>query len=380
MSSEAVCRDAAPKPNPNAGERAAAGGAVRIRQSAPDGSKTHLSSSLDCKASSALPLEVGSPHCAVPPLDAERGRRGVGLSLPYRVSAMAFHRVTRFGRGNPNFTLLLAWRFPSFVTAANTDHQLLTLSSSFDHPFRIGPALDSLLAQRWPCNSSLHRLHRLLRHLLHPSPSLPPARINRVLMAPTAWRAICRRRSSTWTSLRSCSRWTTRTTASSPRASCGTTLTRPRRRLTRWTLRSRHRTSASYRRSATFSRAPRRRWGVIKVRDSCEHMQHYGKCHGEDGMSELTKDEALKKLTITLRDVKVQYKEAAKALKAFYDEEDEQEDTHDDAQAQPEPASADEPTQQKVDPVTEETAESSPAQVAAEASEAAKASKAEDSS
>ncbi len=71
--------------------------------------------------------------------------------------------------------------------------------------------------------------------------------------------------------------------------------------------------------------------GVIKVRDSCEHMQHYGKCHGEDGMSELTKDEALKKLTITLRDVKVQYKEAAKALKAFYDEEDEQGDTHDDA-------------------------------------------------
>jgi osomolarity two-component system phosphorelay intermediate protein YPD1 len=82
----------------------------------------------------------------------------------------------------------------------------------------------------------------------------------------------------------------------------------------------------------------------------------------------------LSKLTITLRDVKVQYKEAAKALKAFYDEEDEQGDTHDDAQAQPEPASVDEPTQQKVDPVTEEKAESSPAQVAA------KASKAEDSS
>ncbi|KAJ1021112.1 hypothetical protein NDA16_003898 [Ustilago loliicola] len=63
--------------------------------------------------------------------------------------------------------------------------------------------------------------------------------------------------------------------------------------------------------------------GVIKVRDSCEHMQHYGKCHGEDGVSDLSKDEALKKLTVTLRDVKVQYKEAAKALKAFYDEEDE---------------------------------------------------------
>ena len=62
--------------------------------------------------------------------------------------------------------------------------------------------------------------------------------------------------------------------------------------------------------------------GVIKVRDSCEHMQHYGKCHGEDGISKLSEDEALEKLTVTLRDVKVQYKEAAKALKAFYDEED----------------------------------------------------------
>ncbi|TKY88373.1 hypothetical protein EX895_002725 [Sporisorium graminicola] len=66
--------------------------------------------------------------------------------------------------------------------------------------------------------------------------------------------------------------------------------------------------------------------GVIKVRDSCEHMQHYGKCHGEDGISDLTEEEALKKLTITLRDVKVQYREAAKALKAFYDEEGDVED------------------------------------------------------
>lgn len=66
--------------------------------------------------------------------------------------------------------------------------------------------------------------------------------------------------------------------------------------------------------------------GVIKVRDSCEHMQHYGKCHGEDGISDLSKEDALKKLTVTLRDVKVQYKEAAKALKAFYDEEDDVEE------------------------------------------------------
>jgi hypothetical protein len=36
---------------------------------------------------------------------------------------MAFHRVTRFGRGNPNFTLLLAWRFPSLSPL-----QILTIS------------------------------------------------------------------------------------------------------------------------------------------------------------------------------------------------------------------------------------------------------------
>lgn len=71
--------------------------------------------------------------------------------------------------------------------------------------------------------------------------------------------------------------------------------------------------------------------GVIKVRDSCEHMQHYGKCHGEDGVSDLTEDEALERLTVTLRDVKVQYREAAKALKAFYDEEDDGEDVEEEA-------------------------------------------------
>lgn len=66
--------------------------------------------------------------------------------------------------------------------------------------------------------------------------------------------------------------------------------------------------------------------GVIKVRDSCEVMQHYGKSHDADGVSQLTQPVALEKLTNTLRDVKVQYKEAEKALKIFYDEEDEADD------------------------------------------------------
>ncbi|CBQ69578.1 related to YPD1-two-component phosphorelay intermediate [Sporisorium reilianum SRZ2] len=86
--------------------------------------------------------------------------------------------------------------------------------------------------------------------------------------------------------------------------------------------------------------------GVIKVRDSCEHMQHYGKCHGEDGLSNLTEDEALKKLTVTLRDVKVQYREAAKALKAFYDEEDDADDDEDD-----EPTQKDAEAQESTDTV-----------------------------
>lgn len=77
--------------------------------------------------------------------------------------------------------------------------------------------------------------------------------------------------------------------------------------------------------------------GVIKVRDSCEHMQHYGKCHGEDGVSDLSKEEALERLTRTLTDVKVQYKEAAKALKAFYDEGDEEEEQEEEEEvAEPE--------------------------------------------
>lgn len=96
--------------------------------------------------------------------------------------------------------------------------------------------------------------------------------------------------------------------------------------------------------------------GVIKVRDSCEHMQHYGKCHGEDGVSSLSKEEALKKLTDTLRDVKVQYKEAAKALKAFYDEEDEAEEEEPEAEEAQEATQKPEAEANKADDKTEKDA------------------------
>ncbi|SPC64561.1 related to YPD1 - two-component phosphorelay intermediate [Ustilago sp. UG-2017b] len=108
--------------------------------------------------------------------------------------------------------------------------------------------------------------------------------------------------------------------------------------------------------------------GVIKVRDSCEHMQHYGKCHGEDGVSDLSKEGALKKLTVTLRDVKVQYREAAKALKAFYDEgeqEEEEADGEGEGEAENEQVAGKEETQaeQKV----EEQKETAPAPAATSA-------------
>ncbi|EPQ27866.1 uncharacterized protein PFL1_04610 [Pseudozyma flocculosa PF-1] len=66
--------------------------------------------------------------------------------------------------------------------------------------------------------------------------------------------------------------------------------------------------------------------GVIKVRDSCECMQHYGKRHDEDGVSDLSEEVAMQKITHTLQEVKVQYKEAERALKGFYDEDDEDEE------------------------------------------------------
>jgi len=59
--------------------------------------------------------------------------------------------------------------------------------------------------------------------------------------------------------------------------------------------------------------------GVIKVRDSCENMQHYGKSRDKDGVTELTQDEALKRVVETLESVKADYKEAEAALRGFFD-------------------------------------------------------------
>lgn len=58
--------------------------------------------------------------------------------------------------------------------------------------------------------------------------------------------------------------------------------------------------------------------GVIKVRDSCEYIQHYGKCHDTDGSTVLQPDDALKRLQKVLDDVKNQYEEARSVLRAFF--------------------------------------------------------------
>lgn len=59
--------------------------------------------------------------------------------------------------------------------------------------------------------------------------------------------------------------------------------------------------------------------GVIKVRDSCENMQHYGKSRDKDGVTELSEEEALKRVVETLESVKIDYKEAEAALRGFFD-------------------------------------------------------------
>lgn len=47
-------------------------------------------------------------------------------------------------------------------------------------------------------------------------------------------------------------------------------------------------------------------------------MQHYGKKADKDGITELTEEVALEKLTKTLEEVKEDYKEAEAALTKFY--------------------------------------------------------------
>jgi len=61
--------------------------------------------------------------------------------------------------------------------------------------------------------------------------------------------------------------------------------------------------------------------GLIKVRDACEKIQHYGASKDETGTTSQPKDKCLKNIKTTLKDVKKDYAEAAAILKRFFGEE-----------------------------------------------------------
>ncbi|WFD19059.1 Phosphorelay intermediate protein [Malassezia caprae] len=58
--------------------------------------------------------------------------------------------------------------------------------------------------------------------------------------------------------------------------------------------------------------------GVIKVRNSCEAIQHYGNSHEADGTTPLPNDVALDRLREAVATVKKEYGEAECVLRAFY--------------------------------------------------------------
>jgi HPt (histidine-containing phosphotransfer) domain-containing protein len=63
--------------------------------------------------------------------------------------------------------------------------------------------------------------------------------------------------------------------------------------------------------------------GVIKVKDSCEKMQHYGNLRDEEAAKTLTSAEALQKIKDLLKEVEEDYEEAAEWLKRYYREQEE---------------------------------------------------------
>ncbi|TDZ31192.1 Multistep phosphorelay regulator 1 [Colletotrichum sidae] len=62
--------------------------------------------------------------------------------------------------------------------------------------------------------------------------------------------------------------------------------------------------------------------GLVKVRDSCEKIQRYGKKENEDGSPEKDEELCLKRITETLESLKTEYEDAEKILKKFYNTTD----------------------------------------------------------
>ncbi|KAI8997288.1 putative histidine phosphotransferase HPT1p [Pilobolus umbonatus] len=62
--------------------------------------------------------------------------------------------------------------------------------------------------------------------------------------------------------------------------------------------------------------------GLKKVKATCEKIQNIGNCQDEDETGELSKEDALKRITPLLPQVKTEYFEAEEYLKNFYDVQD----------------------------------------------------------
>ncbi len=62
--------------------------------------------------------------------------------------------------------------------------------------------------------------------------------------------------------------------------------------------------------------------GVIKVKNSCEKMQHYGNCRDEEAEIDMSEDESLRRIAALLTVVEKEYKEAASWLRNYYEEKE----------------------------------------------------------
>ncbi|KAI7902912.1 signal transduction histidine kinase [Cokeromyces recurvatus] len=62
--------------------------------------------------------------------------------------------------------------------------------------------------------------------------------------------------------------------------------------------------------------------GLKKVKATCEKIQNIGNCQDEEGAGAIDEEEALKRITPLLPQVKIEYSEAEEYLKNFYEDQD----------------------------------------------------------
>ncbi|KAJ3285917.1 hypothetical protein HK104_009251 [Borealophlyctis nickersoniae] len=58
--------------------------------------------------------------------------------------------------------------------------------------------------------------------------------------------------------------------------------------------------------------------GLIKLKASCEKIQHYGNLKDEKGAGSITEEDATQRITALLKSAQEEYKEAEAYLKKFY--------------------------------------------------------------